>query len=180
MTRFVLVLAALLVASPAFANADVYLLRGGFDVFSNGLDDLAGKLRRRGVKAKSIGYARWRDAVGEIRRSGRKRVVLVGHSWGANAAVRMARELQRHGVRVSYLGTFAATGPSSVPSNVRRVRNYYQSNGWGKPLRPEQGFRGRIDNRDVRGARGVGHYNIEKQATFHKRMTRDILRALGR
>jgi hypothetical protein len=62
------------------------------------------------------------------------RIVLYGHSWGASEAVSLARDLQKDGIPV--LLTIQVDSVSrfgeddvTIPSNVSRAVNFYQSNG---------------------------------------------------
>ncbi|PZO79111.1 MAG: lipase [Mesorhizobium amorphae] len=168
------------------ARASVVLLRGGVGgIFSHGLDQIGAKLAAKGVSTTVAGYG----SAGTIARrliEARKRgalgpVILVGHSFGADAITALATDLDRAGVRVDLLVSFAATAPRPVPRNVRRALNFYFSQGgWGLPLVPAQGFRGRLDNRDYSRTAGVGHFNIEKQAAVQAEVITAILAATRR
>ena len=160
---------------------DVFLLRGFGDVFSRGLDDIAATLNHQGIDAEVTNYNLWRSVALEIidrqRRSGPKPVVLVGHSQGANAVIQVAGFLKREHITVQYMAIFAATGPDPVPSNVRRVDNFYfATNGWGEPLTGAQGFSGTLSNRDYSTADGIGHFNIDKQPEIQREVLANIIR----
>jgi thioesterase domain-containing protein len=51
-------------------------------------------------------------------------IVIVGHSLGAGAAVGLAEELQRAGVRVALVVTFAPIVRTAIPSNVQQLKNF--------------------------------------------------------
>ncbi len=160
---------------------DVYLLRGFGDVFSRGLDDLATKLADRGVDVRVIGHAGWEEAASTIianqKRYGRKPVILIGHSLGANAAILVAQRLHAQNIEVQYLVTFAATAPDPVPGNVEKVANYYfATHGWGEKVVGGAGFHGILANKDFSQAANIGHFNIEKQADIHMDVIRNVLR----
>jgi hypothetical protein len=171
--------AANAVAVPGAANARprVFLLRGWFDVFSTGLDTLAEELRAKGINAKVLGHLSWSTAVSDIlreRAAGKMgRLVLVGHSQGANNTIVVARSLQRHNVQVDLLVTLAPFLPPLVPNNVVRAINYYQFPGWGSPLTPDHGFDGRISNIDV-GDWTTFHITIDKSSKIHEEISREI------
>ncbi len=56
-------------------------------------------------------------------------LILVGHSWGADDAIRLWRRLQSSGIHIRLLVTLDPVTPSKVPTNVDRATNFYESNG---------------------------------------------------
>jgi len=61
-------------------------------------------------------------------------IILFGHSWGASAAVSLARELQQRGVPVSLIiqvDSISKVGEdnSVIPDNVAEAVNFYQPDG---------------------------------------------------
>jgi hypothetical protein len=63
------------------------------------------------------------------------RVILYGHSWGANAVVALARDLQTDGVPVLLtvqVDSIAKGGQNDgvIPGNVAQAINFYQDKGW--------------------------------------------------
>ncbi|MBJ6132997.1 lipase [Ochrobactrum sp. Q0168] len=162
---------------------DVYLLRGFANIFSAGIDEIGADLQAAGVDAHVEGNAAWRLVANRIiadrQKYGPQPVILVGHSLGANAIISIAEILEKKGIRVDYMASFAATAPDPLPGNIRRVVNFYFSqNGWGLPLVPGPRFKGKLDNRDFSGVKEVGHFNIEKQRPLQAEVVRDILRIL--
>jgi thioesterase domain-containing protein len=167
--------------APASDNSEVFLLRGFADVFSRGLDQMAATLNRQGIDAEVANHNSWRSVALTIidrqRRFGRKPVVLVGHSLGANAVIQIAELLKGEHITVQYMAIFAATGPDPVPSNVRRVDNFYfATKGWGEPVTAAAGFSGKLTNRDYSTADGVGHFNIDKQPQIQREVLAKIVR----
>jgi hypothetical protein len=68
------------------------------------------------------------------------RIFLFGHSWGASAAVYLARQLERDRVPVSLtvqVDSISKNGrdDSVIPANVAEAMNFYQTQGWlhGRP-----------------------------------------------
>jgi hypothetical protein len=182
-----LFLAFALAASTASAKVaahrsdSVYLLRGIADVFSRGLDTMAATLVRQGVDAKVANHATWgriaRQIIADQKRYGRRPVVLVGHSLGANAAIRIAQRLQQANIPVAYIATLAATSPDPVPSNVRRVDNYYfRSGGWGVKVVGGKNFSGILRNRDFSRTEGVGHFNMDDQPAIQREVLSNVAR----
>jgi hypothetical protein len=58
---------------------------------------------------------------------------------------------------------------------VARAINYYQSPGWGAPLTPDRGFRGKLSNIDVGEDLSISHINIDKSARVHADILREIV-----
>jgi len=161
-------------------QADVYLLRGFGDIFSTGIDEIGRQLQANGVDAHVEGHQAWRFVLNRIladqRENPRAPVVLIGHSLGANAVIDIAAALEKKGIRVAYMATFAATAPAPLPGNIKRVVNFYfKQHGWGLPLTAGPRFRGSLDNRDFSGMRDIGHFNIEKQRPLQDEVVRNVL-----
>jgi acetyl esterase/lipase len=167
-----------IISAPLRARPQVILLRGGFDVFSTGLDTLAEELRAKGIDAKVAGHLSWSTAVLDIRReraAGKTGpLVLVGHSQGANNAIVVARSIKAQNIKIDLLVTLAPFLPPLVPSNVVRAINYYQFPGWGSPLIPEHGFEGTLSNINIAGDLTTFHITIDKSAKIHEHISREI------
>ena len=75
-----------------------------------------------------------RDGVLSAEEKARARIILFGHSWGASAAVLLARDLRRQGVPV-LLTVQVDSVPKSwqndsvIPDNVAEAVNFYQPHG---------------------------------------------------
>jgi pimeloyl-ACP methyl ester carboxylesterase len=183
--RWIAMLAAILLLSlPADAastryRGDVYMLRGFGDVFSEGLDQLGADFVKAGIPVRVVGHQNWKGAAKAIianqKKSGPKPVVLIGHSLGANNAIRVAQHLKTAGVKVTWLVTLAATAPPPVPPNVRKVTNHYFSQGgWGVIVRPAPGFRGTLENIDYAGKAEFGHFNLDQQPIIQRALLRTV------
>lgn len=109
--------------------------------FSGGLDVLARKLDAQGVSASVHAQGSFLRPYGEVDAianaalaAARKgaRLVLIGHSMGADAALKVAVRLQAARVAVPLVVCFDPTsfrlifGPPAVPSNVARALCFYQ------------------------------------------------------
>ncbi len=116
-------------------------------------------------------------------------IVLIGHSYGADDVIRIARRLDDAKVPVDLLITLDPVTPPAIPNNVRRAVNLYQSNGamdklpWlrGVAVKTEPGFKGqlvcsniRTDRRDLLTPK-VDHFNIEKQEPIHNEVIKQVL-----
>lgn len=154
--------------APATApdQADIYLLRGLFNVYSLGMDSLAARLRTQGYA--SI-VTTWDSApaiaeriIAKYRRGETAPLVLIGHSLGSNAVIQIANQLAQQNIPVGLAVTFDVTEPLVVPANVERFINFYQRNGFGKVASPAPGFKGEFSNLDLSGDTNLNHVNIDE------------------
>lgn len=77
------------------------------------------------------------DADGDLSDAERRasRIILYGHSWGAAAALSLARDLQRENIPVLLtiqVDSISKIGQNDrvVPANVAEAVNFYQTRGW--------------------------------------------------
>ncbi|MFQ0812446.1 lipase [Brucella anthropi] len=166
--------------SAASPQADVYLLRGFGDIFSTGIDEIGKQLQANGVDAHVEGHQAAGFVLNHILADQRKNpgapVILIGHSLGANAVIDIAAALEKKGIQVAYMATFAATAPAPLPGNIKRVVNFYfKQHGWGLPLAAGPRFKGSLDNRDFSGMKDIGHFNIEKQRPLQDEVVRNVV-----
>jgi alpha-beta hydrolase superfamily lysophospholipase len=159
----------------------VYLLRGGGDIFSTGMDTLAEELRAKGVNARSLSYTSWRDVAREAKeRRGKTRqpIILLGHSFGANADVLIADDLALSNTPVALIILFDPTDDLKVPANVRHLINFFSSSAVGMDLKVEPGlhFSGKLENV---AQLDVGHLDIDEDARLHKRAIAEIVKVVG-
>lgn len=197
-SKWVVTLAASLVLSATMASAEpgqpargasskraghVYLLRGLGNVFSLGMDQLASKLNRAGVAATAHTFIEWSslaETIGTQYKSGKHGpVILMGHSAGADSTIQLASRLNDLGVPVRLIVNFDPVSPGRVPKNVGQVVNYYLSNWWGSPVRPDRKFHGALANVDLRG-KDVGHFDIDKSERLHRQAIAKVMGVLGR
>ena len=170
---------ATLWSSVSKAETQVYLLRGWFGVFSTGLDTMADDLRIKGVKAETVGHLAWKSTAANIikdRKAGKSGgLVLIGHSQGANNVIEMARILEKEGIAIDLLVTLAPLLQDPIPGNVARAINYYNSPGWGAPVKAEVGYRGKLSNINLGGDIGITHIAMDKSPNIQAEIERAIL-----
>jgi hypothetical protein len=161
--------------SQAAAAPQVYLMRGFLNVFSLGMDGLAAELRRSGISATVGSYAEWQEAARQIaanyKAGHRGPIVLVGHSFGADAVMDMGQYLGEMGVPVALIVPFDETYPHAASANVARVLNIYKS-AEAKVTRGP-GFHGELTNYYVPDA-NVSHTNIDDVPRLHSMVINKI------
>jgi hypothetical protein len=168
--------------APATSNAaHVYLLRGLLNIFSLGMDDLAQKIERRGIRASVHNHSEWETLSDQIaaryKAGNRGPIILVGHSLGADAVMFMGEYLGKKGVPVALIVPFDGTGSFAATSNVQRVMNLTQRDY--AYMKRGPGFRGELANIDVSG-QGYGHIDIDKSARLHNMVINKIVGIVGR
>jgi pimeloyl-ACP methyl ester carboxylesterase len=173
---------------------NVYLLRGWIGIFSTGIDALTDKLNAAGVRAsvyQDTQYGNLGDEIVKKYSAARfhEPLILIGHSYGADDVIRIAKKLDEHKIPVDLLVTLDAVTPPDVPGNVRVCYNLYQSNGImdkfpflrGIPLDKQEHSAVKLTNVNLRKDRpdlldpGVDHFNIEKQPRIHEEIIRQVL-----
>jgi len=162
-------------ATPAPESvAHVYLLRGVLNIFSLGLDQIAAKLRQRGITATVHNYLFWASLADEAAaeyKTGRVRtIILVGHSSGATALPDMVARLDRLGVPVSLAIGLDSVFQTRLAAHVGRYINFYVADGAGTPVEKANQFSGALENVDVQELPGIGHLTIDKNQIIQQRV----------
>lgn len=160
----------------------VYLLRGAFNIFSLGMDEIASRVERMGVATTVTNYLGWESLADEAAaayKSGRiKNIILVGHSSGATAVTEMAARLGQLGVPVKLAIGLDPTTHMMATGNVARYVNYYVAGGMGTSVDKGKQFTGDLSNVDLERNHDIGHFNIDKSRAVQDLVIRDIRAAL--
>jgi hypothetical protein len=168
-------------ATGKLANAgEVYLLRGGFNIFSTGMDELAAKFREHGITANSYGHSQWEEVAAAARErylANRGPIVLVGHSWGVPAAVLVARRLAQTSTPVALMILYDSTDTLVVPANVKRVINLRSKDAIARDIQITggYGFGGVIQIED---RPQYGHLNLDNAVALHDENVAEVLQLL--
>lgn len=160
----------------------IYVLRGGLDIFSTGMNVLAHELTIQGIPAQAVSFDDWHGYLAKIVAAYRKhpyRVILIGHSYGANTILLMAYELQKSNIPVDLLVFYDLTDSAKVPDNVRHVLNFRSSSSTGIDVTVGGGFdfTGTIQNVT---RPDLNHITIDKAEDLHKQTISEIMRLLHR
>jgi hypothetical protein len=155
-------------ASSEHTHGRVYLFYGLIPQIDWGMDELAQRINRSGVAANTYSHAIWRSvadqAISDYRRDP-KPIAVVGHSIGGDSAVEFAQALGAARVPVSLLITYDPTrGAGSVPANVHRYINLYQSSNilGGGDLGAGSGFHGHYASYNLKDRSEIIHVNLDK------------------
>jgi hypothetical protein len=171
------------ITSTSQPSEHVYLLRGAFNVFSLGMDQIAARLKQHGIRATVDNYLAWptlaEQAAAEYKNGQARTIILVGHSSGAMAVTSMAARLSELGVPVKLAIGLDPTSRMTTTGHVDRYINYYVANGFGDPVDRGQGFSGVLQNVDLEHMSNVGHFNIDKNNVVQGMVIRDIFAAVS-
>lgn len=109
------------------------------------------------------GWENVADSLAQNYRNGnRSPIILIGHSLGANAAIRVAQRLNRKHIPVAYLAVFDPTHLLKVPANVDTFVNFYQNNRVGRPSQfPPSRDESKV-NLNLTTSPGLTHTNIDQ------------------
>lgn len=156
---------------------EVYFFRGGFDIFSTGMNKMAADLRAQKINATSQSFMSWQSVANDIiRRSKEKKVsypiVVLGHSFGADAVTDFANYLGQNGISTDLVIGFDATGTRILTKGAKRVVNYRSSQIG--PYVKGEGFRGTISHVDV-SKFGANHFTIEQTKEVQALAMKEVL-----
>lgn len=147
-------------------NAQIVLLRGLANVFSRGMDEMGERFRGYGFSPRVLNHRGWQNVTESLaqnyRNGNRAPIILIGHSLGANAAIRVAQRLNSQHIPVAYLAVFDPTHLLKVPTNVDTFVNFYQNNRVGRPSRfPPSRNESKV-NLNLTSSPGLTHTNIDQ------------------
>ncbi len=172
----------------------VVLFRGFTGHWSHGLDTIAHQLNEKGITAQVRPHTDWQQVATQIEASHHRDfdVIFIGHSWGADDAIRLSRRLAQRNISVALLITLDPVTPPRVPANVKRATNFYESNGlrdllpwWrGVPLERSNPHQSGLQNINVRrdrpdlGAANTTHGTITESAGIQREIMAIVANAV--
>ncbi|MFI5378581.1 MAG: hypothetical protein ACHRHE_04735 [Tepidisphaerales bacterium] len=171
---------------------NVYLMRGFIGIWSYGVDHLGQKINEAGVRASVFQEDQWQQVADTIIAKyqnvpDHEPLVLIGHSYGADDVLRMARRIGEHNMTVDLVITLDPTVPPPVPKNVKLCYNIYQPGALdvlpffrGVALEPESPAQANLMNVNIRAERrdlldpDTDHFNIEKNGKIHAEVIKKV------
>src|SRR6516162_8414724 len=163
----------------AASRPHVYLMRGLMNIFSLGMDQLAGQIAGSGIDASVYNHSVAESVVGSIvqryRGGDHGPYILVGHSLGADAVMTMTQQLNLQGVPVALVVPFDGTGSYTTPSNVACVLNFTQRAY--AYMQAGAGFHGKLSNVDVSSDTSIDHVTIDKSPRLQAMALKEIMQA---
>ena len=118
-------------SSKAADRTKIYLLRGLDNIYSLGFDNLATEMRALNLQPTLVEWPFWENTARQIvseyaGRADGSEFILIGHSYGADDAVRIAYYMKDGGMEVRLLFLLDATSPPPIPDNVVQCIHYYE------------------------------------------------------
>jgi hypothetical protein len=166
------------------ARGRAYLFYGLIAAIDWGMDELAARINRSGVAASTNSHMSWHSvadqAISDYRRDP-KPIAVVGHSIGGDSAIQFAQALGAARVPVSLLITYDPNrGAGSVPANVHRYINLYQSSNilGGGDLAPGPGFHGHYASYNLKDRSEIIHVNLDKFSRIQELLAAKV-RSMG-
>lgn len=173
---------------PTSASAEeVYFIRGAFNVFSRGMDQMVAQLRARGVNARSYSNGQWAGLARDIiarNKQGRVSypIIIAGHSVGGQEAPRFADTLAKAGVPVALVvgvDPGFAPPPPFTAGSPRVVNFWIAGSARGNPYRSAGTFSGSIQNINIRSfGSTVDHVGIDKDPKVQARIVGLVMSSL--
>ena len=160
----------------------IYIMRGGLDIFSTGMDVLAKELTAEGYPAISDTFEGSRDQLAKVVAAYKAHpypIVIIGHSYGADTALLMSYKLWEQNIRVALLVFYDLTDSGKVQSNVDHVLNFRSSSATGINVTVTGGayFHGTITNVT---RPDLNHFTIDKAEDLHKQTIDEVASLLGK
>jgi thioesterase domain-containing protein len=185
------ILAAIVISACFNSSVEAQAVRGRAYLFYGlipqidwGMDELAQRINRSGIAANNYSHASWRSvadqAISDYRHDP-KPIAVVGHSIGGNSAVQFAQALGAAHVPVSLLITYDPNrGGDSIPANVHRYINLYQSSNilGGGDLPPGPGFHGHYASYNLKDRSEIIHVNLDKFSRIQELLAAKV-RSMG-
>ncbi len=171
-------------AAPTSSNAEeVYFIRGAMNVFSAGMNQMADKLRARGINTKTLSNGQWSGVAANIikrHKSGRVSfpIVIAGHSVGGQEAPKFNDMLAKAGIPVALvIGVDPgwAAPPPFTAGSPRVVNFWVGGTARGNPYKSRGGFTGTIQNVDIRAFSKADHVQIDKDPIVQSKIINLVL-----
>lgn len=158
-------------------KAQAYTMRGFLDVFSTGMNSLAKKIQSQlNIQATALSYLEEKKLANFLihnYQSGQFKgpIILIGHSYGADEQINVAKLLNDAHVPVDLLISLDNTKRQTIPPNVRVFYNINSGHSvmswlvpWGTPLIATSGETKMVDINLVKDKHfsRVNHFNIDK------------------
>jgi len=170
---------------------NVYLLRGFIGIWSFGINDITTRINESGVRANVYQEDQWGEVCNAIiekyqHNPNHEPLIIIGHSYGADDALKMAKKLQQHNINIDLIITLDPVTPPKVPTNIRLCYNIYQPGmldmlPFFRGVKLDAEAEGNLQNVNIRADRrdllepNTDHFNIEKNKRIHEEIVKKVL-----
>jgi hypothetical protein len=179
---------AVVAGSGAARAEEVYFIRGAFDVFSQGMNQMVSQLKARGVNARGLSNGQWGGVANDIiKRAKQGRVsypiVVAGHSVGGQEAPRFSDKLWQAGIPVALaigVDPGFAPPPKFNVGQTRVVNFWIPGSARGNPYKSGGAFQGSIRNVSIRDLGStVDHVGIDKDPIVQRQIVAEVMATLA-
>ncbi|HYE17220.1 MAG TPA: thioesterase domain-containing protein, partial [Tepidisphaeraceae bacterium] len=171
----------------------VYLMRGWVGVFSSGIDQMGETLRSHGVTAHVYQHDQAEELARTIAANYRnvpdpEPIVIIGHSYGSDDAIKIARACDQAGVPVEMIVALDCVDESVIPKNVKTAFNFWTPGALGGnflrglPMTQEAGAKGVLHNVAMRDPANAhlcdgrpDHVNLDKGPKLQAEIVKQVL-----
>src|SRR6266850_3363255 len=169
---------------------NVYLLRGFIGIWSYGINDIGKKIADAGIRASIYQENQWGEVCDAIIQRykdnpNHEPLIVIGHSYGADDAIKMAKKLREHNITIDLVITLDPVTPPKVPTNIGLCYNIYQPGmldmlPFFRGVRLEAEDPRNLQNVNIRADRrdllepGTDHFNIEKNKLIHNEIVKKV------
>ena len=174
---------------------EVYCIRGWHGIWSKGIDEMAKQLNEKGVTAHVFMPEQAHELAATLVQRYKNSpqhepICFIGHSWGVDASLIVAKELDKAGLTVDMICCLDAVDQTTVSKNVRVCHNYWMPGIFlntnllrGIPLKQEPGSTGQLFNYDCNKeyrswrSDGTNHITFDDDPKIQKRIVEQVLQA---
>lgn len=136
--------------------------------YSKGIDVLADKLKVIGcTRLDTKGWTQWDQFIPDIKANPKSKIVVIGHSMGANAATWLAAQVPYVDLLVAFDCEYKAPPPVQLGAGIKTAVCFYGTN-WRNPIGHGQlvagpKFKGKLSNIPTNAL----HADIDDEQTSH-------------
>lgn len=159
---------------------EVYFIRGLASIFSLGLDAFGKEVSALGVENCISNHSAWQPVSNDIIERNHRdeisaRIIIIGHSLGANIPPKMATTIGKANIPVAYVVMLDPVEPTVFGANVEEIFNYYLPKRKDNTLHAGRGFAGVLKNVNVKQFGGFDHFNIDENVALRNIMKQRIV-----
>ena len=174
------------VVAGEFTHGRVIVLRGLYNFFSRGMDQINKDLKALGVPVLISNHSKWQTISAKLIEEYKANpkevlpIIFIGHSLGGDASIVMSNWLALNGVPVRLVVIFDAVAQTHpIIGGVQEVINFYKPKGYGQKVDAAASFNGVINNVDLTDRKDIDHLNIDKDPVLQAEVIARVIEILS-